>query len=258
MDERLQRPRAQALAILGLAVASSVPAVGWWPLGFVAVAVLAFLLVNLVGRRLPAPEYAMAGSWAFVQAIIAVAIALSGGVESYATPFQLVLLITLPARFGMRGLVAGVVWTVLLIALIALLVEPHNDIPTFYGAIFPIAALAGVALLSTALMRSDLDHRTEAVIDGLTGLLNRRALGQRLEELTAQARVTGEPVAVIAGDLDHFKRVNDEHGHAAGDGALQAIAASLLATVRTDETAARYGEPTAKVVAMQLEYPERI
>jgi diguanylate cyclase (GGDEF)-like protein len=241
MDERLQRPRAQTIGILGLAVASIVPAVGWWPLGLIAVAVLAFLLVDLVGRRLAAPEYAMAGSWAFVQAIIAAAIALSGGVESYATPFLIVLLITLPARFGMRGLLAGLGWTVALIVLVAVVVEPQNELPGAYGAIFLIAALAGVALLSTALMRSDLDHRTEAVVDGLTGLLNRRALAQRLEELAAQARMTGEPVAVVAADLDRFKGVNDEHGHAKGDAVLVEVAYRMRKELRAFDLVYRLG-----------------
>jgi diguanylate cyclase (GGDEF)-like protein len=241
MDARLQRPRAQALAILGLAVASTVPAIGWWPLGFMVVAVLAFLLVNLVARRLAAPEYAMAASWAFVQAIIAAGIAGTGGVDSYVMPFLLVLLVTLPARFGVRGLAAGFAWTVVLIAVVAVTVEPDNEAPAIYGAILPIAALAGVALLSTALLRSDLDHRTEAVLDGLTGLLNRRALDQRFEELAAQARLTGDPIAVIAGDLDHFKRVNDEHGHAAGDAVLVELAYRMRKELRAFDLVYRLG-----------------
>src|SRR5687768_16124164 len=106
MDERLQRPRAEAIGILGLAVATTVPHLGLWPLGFMVVAPLAFVLVNLTGRRLAAPEYAMAGSWAFVQGLIALACALTGGVDSYVIPWLLVLLVTLPARFGTRGLAA--------------------------------------------------------------------------------------------------------------------------------------------------------
>ena len=90
-------------------------------------------------------------------------------------------------------------------------------------------------------MRSDVDHRTEAVIDGLTGMLNRRALDQRLHELTAQARITGQPIAVIAGDIDHFKRVNDEHGHAAGDAVLVEVAYRLRKALRAFDLAYRVG-----------------
>ena len=63
-------------------------------------------------------------------------------------------------------------------------------------------------------MRSDLEHRDEVVLDQLTGMLNRKALDRRVAELEQQSTVTGDPVAVIIGDLDRFKEVNDTHGHA--------------------------------------------
>ena len=69
----------------------------------------------------------------------------------------------------------------------------------------PGGALIAVAILSTALMRSDVEHRGEAVIDPLTGMLNRKALADRVGELEQQSAVTGQPVGVIVGDLDHFK-----------------------------------------------------
>ena len=75
-------------------------------------------------------------------------------------------------------------------------------------------------MLSTALMESDMEHRGEAVIDPLTGMLNRKALMNRVVELTQLSEVTGEPVGMIFGDLDRFKDVNDSQGHAAGDAAL--------------------------------------
>ena len=90
-------------------------------------------------------------------------------------------------------------------------------------------------------MRSDVQHRTHAVIDGLTGMLNRRALEQRLDELAAQARVSGSPIAMIAGDLDHFKRVNDEHGHAVGDAVLVDVAYRMRKELRAFDLAYRVG-----------------
>jgi diguanylate cyclase (GGDEF)-like protein len=72
-------------------------------------------------------------------------------------------------------------------------------------------------------------------------MLNRRALDQRLHELTAQAVVSGQPVAVIAGDIDHFKRVNDEHGHAAGDAVLVEVAYRLRKALRAYDLAYRVG-----------------
>jgi diguanylate cyclase (GGDEF)-like protein len=110
-------------------------------------------------------------------------------------------------------------------------------------------------VLSTALMRSDVDHRTEAVIDGLTGMLNRRALDQRLHELTAQARITSQPVAVISGDIDHFKRVNDEHGHATGDAVLVEVAYRLRKALRAFDLAYRVGGEEFLVILPGADVP---
>jgi diguanylate cyclase (GGDEF)-like protein len=96
-------------------------------------------------------------------------------------------------------------------------------------------------MLSTALMRSDVEHRTESVLDGLTGMLNRRALAARMQELDEQARLTGEPVGVVIGDLDRFKLVNDEHGHARGDAVLVDVAYALRKQLRAFDLAYRVG-----------------
>jgi diguanylate cyclase (GGDEF)-like protein len=90
--------------------------------------------------------------------------------------------------------------------------------------IAPFALILATAALSTALMRSDVQHRGEAVIDPLTGMLNRNALANRVSELAQQSEITGERVGVIVGDLDHFKRINDSYGHAAGDAVLTDLA----------------------------------
>jgi diguanylate cyclase len=75
----------------------------------------------------------------------------------------------------------------------------------------------------------------EVLQDPLTGLGNRRALLRCLE------RHAGRQVAVLALDLDHFKRVNDVYGHVAGDQALQELAGRLLAAVRSGDCVARSG-----------------
>jgi diguanylate cyclase (GGDEF)-like protein len=105
----------------------------------------------------------------------------------------------------------------------------------------PLALLLCVGLLSTALMRSDLEHRSSSIIDPLTGMLNRNALRTRIVELTAQAAVLREPVAVIVGDLDRFKAINDGHGHAAGDAVLQDIAYRIRKTLRAYDLSYRLG-----------------
>jgi diguanylate cyclase (GGDEF)-like protein len=95
--------------------------------------------------------------------------------------------------------------------------------------------------------------RAQARTDSLTGILNRRAYFERLSEELARGKRTDTPVSVVLLDIDHFKVVNDEHGHAEGDRVLQAIATKLQTTVRTDETVARYGGEEFALIAARAD-----
>jgi two-component system, cell cycle response regulator len=83
--------------------------------------------------------------------------------------------------------------------------------------------------------------RTQALHDVLTGLWNRRAILDALERELARARRGSLPVAVALVDLDHFKRVNDTYGHAAGDSVLKEAATRMAGTVRPYDPVGRYG-----------------
>jgi diguanylate cyclase (GGDEF)-like protein len=82
---------------------------------------------------------------------------------------------------------------------------------------------------------------TRAATDALTGLANRRALDDTLKRMVAQAGRTVSPLAVVALDLDHFKLINDTHGHERGDDVLAAVGALLRDLLRTGDFAARSG-----------------
>lgn len=81
----------------------------------------------------------------------------------------------------------------------------------------------------------------QASHDALTGLPNRRAMEQRLQLEWDRSLRYGKPFVVICADLDHFKRINDQHGHATGDQALIAVAKALQATVRDTDHVSRFG-----------------
>jgi two-component system cell cycle response regulator len=80
-----------------------------------------------------------------------------------------------------------------------------------------------------------------ADIDALTGLPNRRAVAQALAAAAADRRMQGHPLAIAMVDIDHFKRVNDTYGHAAGDRVLCAIAGRLRDHTRPGATLGRWG-----------------
>jgi diguanylate cyclase (GGDEF)-like protein len=80
-----------------------------------------------------------------------------------------------------------------------------------------------------------------AMIDPLTGLFNRRHFDTRIQEATAYAKRHEEPFSIVMLDLDHFKSVNDTHGHEEGDRVLVHFAAAVRAVLRGEDVAFRYG-----------------
>ena len=100
----------------------------------------------------------------------------------------------------------------------------------------------GRALL---LLRRLLRHKDElaflAARDPLTGALNRRTLERSFVKLAGEAGDARSAVGVLAVDIDHFKSVNDTHGHAAGDALLRRVAEILWIAVRPDDVVARTG-----------------
>jgi diguanylate cyclase (GGDEF)-like protein len=100
-----------------------------------------------------------------------------------------------------------------------------------------ISITAIVFVLSAA----EVEQRGEAVLDHLTGLLNRTSLLRRFEELAEQAALTGEPISLVALDIDRFKAINDEQGHARGDAVLRDVAYEVRKQLRSFELVYRLG-----------------
>jgi diguanylate cyclase (GGDEF)-like protein len=96
------------------------------------------------------------------------------------------------------------------------------------------------ALLERLRLQSEAFER-QAREDPLTGLANRRYFDETLAREFARAQRTGHPLCVALADLDHFKRINDEHSHAAGDAGLLAMAQVMRATCRSMDVLARWG-----------------
>ena len=83
--------------------------------------------------------------------------------------------------------------------------------------------------------------RVEATHDGLTGLLNRTAILEVLRNECARAERERQPLGLLLVDLDHFKRINDGHGHLAGDAVLREAASRMRSVVRRYDALGRYG-----------------
>jgi diguanylate cyclase (GGDEF)-like protein len=112
----------------------------------------------------------------------------------------------------------------------------------YVNMVVPFLAL-GLVSYYFRLASTDAERRLErmASTDPLTGLLNRRSMTARMKEEEARHLRTGAPFALILADVDHFKRINDAHGHAVGDRVLSGVAALLHQALRTQDAAARWG-----------------
>lgn len=125
---------------------------------------------------------------------------------------------------------------------------PGSSLLHFRANAYPILTKMGVpggiAILvrdvtETASLVRKLNHL--ASTDELTGLLNRRCLLQFGENELADARMTGAPVGIILIDLDHFKQINDNYGHSAGDIVLKEVVLCFRKVLRVNDILGRYG-----------------
>lgn len=91
-------------------------------------------------------------------------------------------------------------------------------------------------------LKRELEHaRVEAVTDPLTGTLNRRGFELRFSRLLEEPGIAGKPVSLIMLDIDHFKKINDTHGHLFGDKVIRGVAEILKANVKGRDAVARLG-----------------
>lgn len=96
-------------------------------------------------------------------------------------------------------------------------------------------------LLAMAKERTELRHKTAALVDPLTGLANRRSFLQDAEQVAKRQVTKGRPIAVFLVDLDHFKSINDRFGHAVGDRVLKLFGDVATANLRSTDLVGRLG-----------------
>jgi diguanylate cyclase (GGDEF)-like protein len=149
---------------------------------------------------------------------------------------------------------------VLLARVPATILSPSLEGDTLLSGL-SFALLAFGTLLFTVVMaflqlnltkeRTELSHKINALIDPLSGVANRRAFLDGAVKLLAQQSADEEPLAVMLFDLDHFKQINDRHGHAQGDAVLQTFAISATSTLGADVVFGRIGgEEFASCIAV--------
>jgi diguanylate cyclase (GGDEF)-like protein len=236
IDHAVQR----ASLILALILFGSAP---WAGLGYavlIGLTVLMGSIGDVVLKRWKGPG-TMALLGCFAQTLIAGAIATSGHV---ADGYLVILVATAgPAVIALpdRLSALSVGYTSLLMIAVAIWAGGDAMVRLPPMLLIPLGVLFVVAIIASSVRRSSINYRDSAVIDPLTGMLNRLALRTRTKELALLSALTGQPVALIALDIDHFKAINDRLGHAAGDRVLAGLAYRIRKCLRAYDLTYRLG-----------------
>jgi len=214
---------------------------GWDSLAPAIPPLAAFWLLQTRLARFSRPELVLFGCLIAIEAGIAGGVVLARGPSLYLFAVMMVPALLASVVFPTRVAVAAVAIS----AALELGFGLGFDLPAVsrdpFGLLYPLEALvcgSGIALVVASL---ELATRSTAILDPLTGLPNRLALRARVAELEHQARGSGRPVALLVGDPDGFKRINDTRGHAVGDAVLRELGARIRAATTGVANAYRLG-----------------
>jgi diguanylate cyclase (GGDEF)-like protein len=241
MSPAVRRARILAGAFCGIGVAAMVPWLGWWPLAVFGLAPVPLLALDRALRRVEHPERLIAGSLCLHATLILLGAALSGGLDSPLLPWVAIPVMTAAARFRLPVFLVGAMLATAGLAVVAILGSPHELEHNPTPLLGFIVLLGTLVVAQQPVLNAELRWRRDAVLDPLTGLLNRQGLQGRFREVAEQARLTDAPVSLVMCDLDGFKGLNDEYGHACGDAVLKDVAYVLRKELRSFELLYRVG-----------------
>jgi diguanylate cyclase (GGDEF)-like protein len=252
-SERVRRARVFIWLVVGVMLIVVSPWNGWWSLLLFAPAGANLALLELMLKRSDHPERWAMGTTVFMMGLFAAAIPLTGGADSPAIPLTIIPAAIAPMRFRGKVVLAFAALTVAVLIVVPVGLDPNGAAHDPRLILASIVLLVSVTVANWALVEAEMTQRDAAVLDPLTGLLNRKALEARAFELEQQARLTGDSVALVACDVDRFKNVNDTHGHDRGDVVLQAVAYEMRKALRSFELIYRLGGEEFLVVLPGIE-----
>lgn len=208
------------------------------------------------------------GSYLFVYAVSALALAVAIGFSNEAGPRLLIVNMGYGVMFAMgaallltiqrRQVVDLAILAVMVLQAVDFLIRPtmtllfEQSIPAavyrdsiYYSMIGLALGIKGVTtavvLIGATIVEWTTSLRESSERDPLTGLLNRGTFEQRMRTKIPRAHAEGRPLSLVVADIDHFKQVNDIWGHQAGDQAISNFGQLIEKTVRSDDTPGRIG-----------------
>ncbi len=240
-SDRVRHARVFIWLTIGAMLFIVAPWNGFWSLLLFAPAGLNLALLEVMLKRSEHPERFAIGTMIFMTCLFAAAIPLTGGANSAAIPLTIIPAAVAPMRFRGKVVLAFAALTAVVMLAVTVGFDPSGAADDPRLVIASLALLISVTVANWALVEAEMTQRDAAVLDPLTGLLNRKALEVRALELEQQAQLTGASVAFVACDLDNFKDVNDTHGHDRGDAVLRSVAYQMRKALRSFELIYRLG-----------------
>lgn len=252
MSKRLYPRLGPMYGVAGIILIAAVPFVGWWVvLPVFADALKSAVAFKLASRGRHVRTIFLADFYSSL-VVIGTAIFFAGGSSSPFFAFFGIFAALYPLLFGGKSAWKGYAFIVSTTLLAAL--GPPIEIEHFglFATGTMLCTIYAVWLFGTEITSSDVEYRSASLLDGLTGLANRRAFESDMEAIGGQVEAHEERTALIVGDIDFFKAVNDEHGHLIGDQVLIEIADELRSAFRASDTAYRLGGEEFALVARSV------
>jgi len=241
MSPRVRRARGIAMGAMGVGMIASSPIVGWLMLPVFAAAMVVVGTVDWRARRSARPEVPIVQSLSAMVLLTGISGVLTGGPSSPVLPLLVIPVAVASARFRTPVVWAGAGFAAIVAVAVWLTSGWQAAIDHPLMLISVMVLIVAVISATTALMDAEFEFRSQSVLDPLTGLLNRGGLEARFVEVAEQARLVNQPVCMILCDLDHFKQVNDQFGHAHGDTVLQEVTYEMRKSLRSFELFYRVG-----------------
>ena len=241
MHARILPAHQRVLALVALLLAPTIPWDSPYAPAPLVAAVIGYAWAQHNATRFERPELFIAAGLLFGQLMLTTAIVVDERQHTVGLAILVWPLVAAGGRFASRVVWVFTAYTIILMLIASLAFDGGAVLHDPILLTLPLATVIAVVLMSAVIRDSDAQHRSAAILDGLTGMLNRTALAARTHELEHQSAITGHPVAVVLADVDHFKAVNDGHGHGVGDHVLRDLAYVLRKELRAFDLAYRVG-----------------
>src|SRR5215218_8211469 len=246
---RVRTARSIAAVACGISLVATAPFMSWWYLVLFALVALNLALLEKHLATAERPELMAAQASLTILAVLALGAILSGGEQSPAFTWLILPVATSAARFRPQVVVVGAGITALVMFGVAVGADAQAVVNDPTRLISGLTLLSAVTAIASALAEGELEHRDRAVLDPLTGLLNRASLDARVIEIEEQAHLTGGAVSAI---------VNDPHGHDRGDSVLRDVAYEIRKSLRSFELVYRIGGEEFLVLLPGVELTEAL